>query len=309
MNEKPIYSVVVPVFNSSNTLEELSLRVRAVFRETVGDPYELIFVDDGSANPRTWETLESLHGGDSNVKIIRLSRNFGQHAATLCGISEAGGEYIITMDDDLQHQPEDIPALIAGKQHDIVIGRFARKKHSLFKRLTSRIKAWFDYRLIGKPKTIQLTPFRLLRASVARGMLLIKTPYPFIPAMMFHISKDVVNVEASHGKRNEGKSGYSLLKLIRIFSNLMINNSSFLLRVVGFGGMGISFVSFCVGAYYVIRKLVFKIGTIGWTSTIAAILFMGGLILFTLGIIGEYLIRIVRTTEHKPTFFIKQKKF
>ncbi len=301
------YSVVIPTYNSTGHLIKLLQRINQVFLEVIKESYEIIFIDDGSENPETWETLKKLQRGQANLTIIQLSKNFGQHAATLCGIKEAKGRYIVTMDDDLQHYPEDIPLLLEQKDHDIVIGRFQKKKHSLFKRVTSRIKGWFDRILIGKPKSIRLTPFRLLKTSIAKGMLLIKTPYPFIPALMFHISKDIVNVDVRHGKSMAGKSTYSLLKMISIFSNLLINNSAFLLRLIGGLGIGVSSISFLIGIYLIVRKLVFNLGVIGWTSTVVSVLFIGGLILFSIGVIGEYLIRIVRTTEQKPTYFIREK--
>lgn len=300
-------SIVVPVYNTSDSLIVLAERIDIVFSQTIKEKYELIFVDDASSNMKTWQTLLSIVQQNTNVKAIQLMRNFGQQAATICGIKESIGDYIITMDDDLQHLPEDIPNLLQKKDHDIVIAEFEVKQHSLPRRMASKIKGWFDFIIIGKPRHIQLSSFRLLSRPVVSGMLDIATPYPFIPALMFYVSKDIVTIEATHGGREEGKSGYNLIRMIKIFSNLIINNSSFLLKFVGIIGLICSFLSFAVGARLIYKKLIYANVIAGWTSITVTIFFLGGLMLFSLGIIGEYLIRIIAGVENKPTYYVRTK--
>ena len=139
-----LVSIVIPVFNSSDTLEELAVRIAEVFSEQPDDEYELIFVDDSSILPETWPTLVRLAEEDPSVGAVQLSRNFGQQAATLCGLRESRGDVVITMDDDLQHVPEDIPEFLKLSRFDVVVGQFDRKRHGLFKRTTSRIKGLFS---------------------------------------------------------------------------------------------------------------------------------------------------------------------
>jgi dolichol-phosphate mannosyltransferase/undecaprenyl-phosphate 4-deoxy-4-formamido-L-arabinose transferase len=286
----------------------MSSRIDRVFKEQVRDSYELIFVNDGSPNPETWPELEKICELNPNVRAIQLSRNFGQSAATLCGFKEAKGKYVVTMDDDLQHRPEDIPALLAERHHDIVIGRLKQKKHNLFKRLSSRVKGDFDRIILGKPRHIQMSSFRCLCRVVVDGILSIYTPYPFIPALMFYVSQDVVNVVVEHQSREEGKTGYSLIKMIRLFSNLIINNSSLLLRFMGYIGVTISAFSLLLAAYFIWKKWALGISVLGWTSVIVSVLFIGGLILFSIGVVGEYLIRIIQGVERKPTYVIRQQR-
>jgi dolichol-phosphate mannosyltransferase/undecaprenyl-phosphate 4-deoxy-4-formamido-L-arabinose transferase len=299
------FSLVIPVYNSVASLGELVARVDKVFKEEIRAEYEVVFVDDNSPNPETWPALEAVYEKWDTVRIVQLSRNFGQQSATLCGVAHATGDYVITMDDDLQHLPEEIPNLVAERKHDIVIAQFKKKKHSLFKRITSRMKAKFDELLIGKPRTIQLSSFRLFNRVVADGVQHISTPYPFLPAMMFYISKDVVGAPATHASRAEGRGNYSLRMLFRLFSNLIISNSSLLLRVVGWAGMAFSAFSVLMASYLVFKKLVYQSIISGWTSLIVAILLVGGLVMFALGIIGEYLIRIIAGVENKPTYFVR----
>lgn len=306
MKTQPEYSVVIPVYNTENSLLELARRLKPVF-SSLGSSYEVIFVDDCSANKRTWQVLKELVGTDENVKAIRLMRNFGQQAATICGIEQAKGSYVITMDDDLQHLPEDIPALIAKRDHDIVIGQFSKRNHSFSKILFSRIKGFFDRVVLGKPSHIQLSPYRLINRSTIDGMKnLFNTPYPFIPAMMFYVTKDIVGAEVNHAARHDGQTGYSLFKLIKLFSNLAINNSSFLLRLIGNTGLTISFLSFALGLYFIYHRIVHSTKIIGWTSVIVTVLFTGGLLLFSVGVIGEYLIRIIRGVDKWPNYVIRE---
>ncbi len=302
-------SIVVPVFNTVKSLDELVLRVEETLKnvECIKD-YEFILVNDGSSNSTTWKQMKRLSSKKPNVISISLMRNFGQQAATMCGIREAKGDYILTMDDDLQHPPEEISKLLEMRDHDVVIGQFSNKKHSFQKRLFSRIKGYFDRIILGKPKGIQLSPFRLINRKTIDGILMLdSTPYPFLPAMMLYVTKDLVGVEVNHSPRKEGQTGYTFNKMIKMFSNLMISNSSFLLRLIGKIGIAIAVISLTYGAYLIYRRIFDTIDLIGWTSVMVAVLFIGGIILFSMGVIGEYLIRITEGIDKKPTYIIREK--
>lgn len=300
-----LITVVVPVYNSRR-LEELADRVAAVFRDA-GISHELVLVDDDSPDPATWHTAVQLARQRPAVRALRLTRNFGQQAATLCGLQEARGAFVITMDDDLQHLPEDIPRFLALREWDIVIGQFSRKRHTLFRRTASQIKAFFDILIVGNPRSVQLSPFRMLSRTVVDGVLAIRTPHPFIPALMFHVSRRAVGVEVSHGARSDGRSGYTLRKLVRVFSDLLINNSSLVLRLVGQVGILLACVSFLLTAVVILRKLLHGVTVQGWSSLMAAILLIGGLLLFGLGVVGEYLIRIIEASEARPTYLVRSR--
>lgn len=303
--KRDLISVVIPTYNSQR-LEELADRIAAVFRN-LQESYELVFVDDDSPDETTWRTAERLARERIEVRAIQLTRNFGQQAATLCGLREARGAFVLTMDDDLQHLPEDIPKFLELREWDIVIGQFPEKQHSLLRRAGSRVKGYFDRIIVGKPKSIQLSPFRLLSRTVVDGILAIHSPNPFIPALMFHVSKKVQGVVVRHGPRSDGRSGYTLRKLLKIFSDLLINNSSLVLRLVGQIGILFSSVSFLLTGLVVYRRLAQGVAVQGWASLMAAILLIGGLLLFSLGVVGEYLIRIIEASESKPTYFVRSR--
>ncbi len=305
MTGSPAVSVVVPVYNSP-ALETLTDGIDRVF-SVLGGTYEIVFVDDGSPDSRTWEVLQRLSHEREHVHAVRLTRNFGQQAATLCGLREARGGIVITMDDDLQHDPGHIPLLLAQADHDVVIAQFQQKEHHFLRRIASAAKGWFDRIIIGTPAGLRLSSFRLLRRTVVDGVLAMRTPHPFLPALLFHVTRDVVGVPVTHSTRAAGRSGYTLRKLLATFSNLVINNSSILLRAAAMTGIFFAGLSFALAAVVIYRKLVHGISVQGWASLFAATMLMGGLLLVGLGIIGEYLIRIVENVEEKPTYFVRQR--
>lgn len=301
-----LVSIVIPVYNSG-VLEELTTRIDRVFLGLPEHDYEVIFVDDASPNVTVWPTLRRIAGTNTRVVAIQLSRNFGQQPATLCGLNVCRGQVVITMDDDLQHLPEDIPAFLAAGEYDIVIGQFEQKQHGLIKRVNSALKGIFDTIILGKPRGIRLGPYRMLSRTVVEGILRIHTPHPFIPALMFHISRNVTGVSVSHARRTEGRGGYTLVKQLRLFSNLVVNNSSLVLRVVGYMGVACAVISAIYAGWTVYNWFAYGRAVKGWTSLMTSQLLIGGVLLFGIGVIGEYLIRIVESSEVRPTYFVRQR--
>ncbi|HEX2122401.1 MAG TPA: glycosyltransferase family 2 protein [Thermoanaerobaculia bacterium] len=306
MQGVPDVSIVVPVYNSPDIVALLD-RIDAAFRGRA-ERYEVILVDDGSPDPRLWPRIEQLARDRNHVRVVQLSRNFGQQAATLCGLQEARGSYVVTMDDDLQHDPADIPLLLAHADRDIVIGQLVAKQHHLARRAVSRVKNVFDRLVIGTPKGLQLSSFRLLSRTVVDGVLAMRTARPFLPALMFHVSKDAAGVLVTHSRRASGRSGYTVSRLLGVFSNLVISNSSILLRAGAYAGFTLAFLSFVLAGVVIYRKLAHGVAVQGWTSLFAAILLIGGLLLIGLGIIGEYLIRIIESGEAKPPYIVRRRR-
>lgn len=307
MNSQISYSIVIPVYNSTQSLRELAGRIDKVFRTVIKDSYEIVFVDDASPNKETWKILEMLSGEYENIRCIQLMRNFGKQGAMMCAFMEVKGKFVITMDDDLQHLPEDFPLLIAMKEHDVVMGNFENKKHSFFKKMLSSINSWFEEKLIDKPKNIRNTPFKLINAEVIKLICNIRTSHPYIPALLFFATRDVVMVNVNHMERTYESSGFTWKKMYRTFSNMLFNNSSLLLQLIAFAGIGISIFSFAFGCFFLYKKIFIGIGVPGWASLMIMLLFIGGLILFSIGVVGEYLIRIINGIESKPAYFVRKK--
>jgi dolichol-phosphate mannosyltransferase/undecaprenyl-phosphate 4-deoxy-4-formamido-L-arabinose transferase len=301
------YSVVIPVYKSQKSLPILAKRLEDFFSFVAqNQKYEIIFINDSPCDKETGQILEWVLKNHRNVRVIELTKNFGQQSATLCGIFHSCGKFIITMDDDMQHDPYDIQRLMQMQCHDIVIAKFKNKKHSLARRCVSYIKGYFDYIVIGKPKHIQLTSFRLFSRVIADNMMKINTSFPFIPALLFSVSDDIVNVEMEHYARIEGKSHYSIGRLILLFKNLLINNSSLLLNIIGKMGLFFACSSLLYALGIIFKKIYWGIPYHGYSSIMVAILFLGGMIMLALGVIGEYLIRIIHTSESRPHYFVRK---
>lgn len=298
-------SIVVPVFNSVNSLPDILSRFRAAIADTNIASWEILFIDDGSPNPESWRTISELAERNPEVRAFRLSRNFGKAGAVLCGFSNVRGRYVLTIDDDLEQQPEDLFKLWKCRDHDVVVGTFKERTHGSFVRLSSKLKAWFDKILIGKPKEIRLTPYKLYKRYVVDTMVSMTTPFPFISGLMMYVTRDIVNVEVTHSSRQEGSAGFTFRKRFRQFTSLLINNSSFLLQVIASLGILLSAISMVYGGVIIYRALQYGVTISGWPSLMVALLFIGGAMLFSLGVIGEYLIRIIKGVEKRPSFIIR----
>lgn len=297
------YSVVVPVFESCSSVRELVERLKKVFEEALGATYEIVLVDDGSKSAETWKVVQDLASTHETVRGIRLSRNFGKPSAVLCGLGVAKGRWIITIDDDLQQRPEDIPTLVKYEDHDVVVANFAKRHHGRVTKFTSWVKSQFDQIILGLP--CKMSPLKLFRAEIAQGMLQIGTPRPFIPALMAHVTADFFSVTVTHDRSHHGKSRYNVRRRFSQFSNLLIGNSNLLLRSFGILGASVAVLGFVYGAYVVVKKIIGPQPEPGWTTLVVINLVFGGLVLIAVGIIGEYLIRILESSGQKPAYIVR----
>lgn len=304
---RPTYSVVVPVFNSSQSIRELVERLRHVFENIMQEHYEIILVDDGSIEKETWNVLRTLAENEQKVRAFRLSRNFGQASALLCGMSNARGRWIITMDDDLQHRPEDIPKLAVMNDHDVVLARFPEKKCSTWKRLTSALKGRLDSILLNKPRDLTASSFRIMKYDLVQEIIKIHTVRPFMIALILSITNDIVNVDVTHESRKFGKSNYDIWKSISLFSNMLFNNSTCILRLMAIFGLSMAAINFILAIILSILRLMQNKPIQGWTSLIVTVLFCSGAIIFCIGILGEYVGRLISVAESRPTWVIHDK--
>lgn len=309
MPKKMEFSIVVPVYNSEASLYELYSRTKKTFEKT-DDAFEMILVDDGSRD-KSWKVLEKLHSRDKRIKIIQLIRNFGQHNALICGLGYATGDFAITIDDDLQHPPEEIPKLIAEirKGYDVVYGQYIRKEHGFGRNFGTDFINYILRKVTYR--NFNLTSFRIIRKVVVDKMV---KHHNFTVNIDVCISNLVTNEKVGltlvkHQKRKFGKTNYSLRKLIAFTINLILNFSTFPLQIASVMGLSFSFLSF-LAAIGLLADHFFlhKVFLPGWTSLILIVIFFSGLILFVLGIIGEYISRIFLSFNNKPQFEIREVK-
>ena len=307
MKNDIVYSIVIPVYNSEYTLDELYERIMVVF-EDITENYEIILIDDCSSDG-SWEKMKNLREKDKRVKIIHLLRNFGQHNATVCGFNYCNGDYVITMDDDLQHPPEEIPKLIEKINEGflVVFGEYKEKKHSKFENFLSKTFQNLMHRILKIPKGIYISSFGIYKSEVIKNAVTIKSSYPFLPALISRSTpvNKIANVEVIHKERKVGKSGYNVFKMFKFSLNLLINYSSLPLLLVGIFGFILSIFSIGYGAIIIVRNIMDpSYGLTGWNSLMVATTFLGGAILMAIGIIGEYLRRILAEISYEKQYVI-----
>jgi len=299
------YSVVVPVYNSEQTLAELFMRTRAVFAE-LGRSFEMIFVEDCGSD-QSWQVLRELSERYPGEAVaIRLARNFGQHNATLCGFHYAQGNYVVTIDDDLQIPPEEIPRLIEEQQRsgaEMVYGYFAEKHHGIIQNLGSYfIRKTFELTFKAKGKG---SSFRLITASLIEKVRSHRQNFVFIDGLLFWYTQFVSRTLVRHEPRKFGRSGYSLFKSLRLATHVFFNFTTLPLRWTIYVGLFISTISLALGVTFFIRAFFYTTPP-GWASLAVTILFVGGSILMVLGIIGEYISRIFTLNNERPQFSVKE---
>ena len=303
------FSVVIPVYGSAESLPGLYELLQAVM-EKISPNYEIIFVDDASPD-NTWEQIELLRATDPRVKAIQHMRNFGQQLAILTGLRHAQGHYVITMDDDLQHPPQEIPKLVdtitRNDDVDAVIGAYEIKHHSWFRNTGSRVLNNLTNRIFHADPRLQLTSFRIIRRDVVDEMLGFETRCTRISHLLLMTTTRVANIPVLHCPRQHGRSGYSLGRLISNALDTILTNSAFPLQSMSLVGFTSSLASFLIALYYLGRYWFIGISVPGWTSTILVLLFLGGIQLFCFGVVGEYLIRILRELRGSPRCSIRRR--
>ena len=294
-----LYSVVVPVYNSENTLEELYARLKDVFENTMQEEFELILVDDSSRD-NSYVVMEKLHRKDNRVKIIQMAKNFGQHPALLCGFSFAKGDFIITMDDDLQHRPEEIPKMAAAiKEHDdvdVIIAKYENRKHNFIRRLGTRISVYATSKMLNKDPNLEITSFRLMRRFIVEAILNTNTHLPQIGNLLHHDPRKV------------GKSNYTFRRLAKDLIYDITSNSAIPLLLVRDLGIFSFLVSIILGLFYLIRYFIYGVSVEGWTTLVLLILAYNGIILLAIGIIGQYLMNILNEAKKMPNYVIRKKE-
>lgn len=300
------YSVIVPVYNSENTLQELANQIISYF-ESKNMEYEIIFVEDGGKDS-SWGILKKLAKQQKHISAIKLSRNYGQHNAIYCGMHYVTGDFVITLDDDLQVKPKEIDKLISTQQKsncDMVYGIFKKRKHSSFRNLGS----WLIQKVFKKIFNNQkpLTFFRIIKYEIIKQCLHTHTSFIFIDGMLQWQTNNIEYVYVEHNPRENGRSGYTLGKLISLASNLLFTFSILPLRWLTYFGFLSSVISFCLLLFYIIKKLLYNVQP-GFTSIIVMLMFIVSFFSLVLGIMGEYIMRIYISTNKKPAFTVDNQE-
>ncbi len=296
-------SIVIPVYNSSSIIEELYKQIALAVKL----PYEIIFVNDCSKDD-SWQKIILLSKLHPAITGIHLRKNSGQDNAILAGLRISKGNYCVIMDDDLQHNPNDILQLYneCKKGFDVCYANFNSHKQSIIKNIGSKTNGKLAELLVSKPKGIYLSPFKIINKSTVTEIAQFAGPYPYIDGIILTITQNLCQINVEHHVRLNGQSNYTLSKSVSVFMKLFTGFSVLPLRLATIIGCIATCVGFILSLKYLYDYFIAKNYIEGWTTVVVLIIFFGGLILITLGIIGEYIGRMYLTLNNKPQYSISE---
>jgi glycosyltransferase involved in cell wall biosynthesis len=299
-------SVVIPVYNSQDTIHTL---VHTLFDVLRLYNLEVILVNDASKDNS--ETIcERLARENTCVKFISLRKNSGEDNAVICGLNYCTGDFIAIIDDDFQNPPSEIITLLekaVSHNLDIVYARYETKQHSLIRNFYSWVNNLFAVYLLNKPRGLYLSSFKVMKKEIAREIISYKGPFPYIDALVLRCTDNIGSAKVVHESRRLGKSNYNLRKLFSLYLNMFINFSNRPLRFITISGAAISLVSLCGTIYVLFEKMVIHDVPPGWSFPAIMLLFLIGLTFVVIGVLGEYVGKILMSLNNAPQYVIKKK--
>lgn len=308
---KNLISYVIPCYRSEKTIEGVIDEIAATMKKDKlkGYTYEIILVNDGSPD-NTWDKIKELCSGPKAEVLtgINFAKNFGQHAALMAGLRASKGEYVICLDDDGQTPADEadklIDAVVAGA--DVAYARYANKQHSLFRNFGTAMNEWMASVMLGKPRDLFVSSYFIARRFVVDEMLSYESSYPYVIGLVLRTTKNIVNVDVTHRKREVGQSGYTFAKLLALWINGFTAFSIKPLRIATMSGVCLAIVGILYGIYTVIKKFVNPAVPVGFSALMSAVMFIGGMIMLMLGMIGEYVGRVYIAQNKNPQYVIRE---
>ena len=301
-------SFVIPCYRSEKTLEGVVSEIKETMQKLQKYSFEIILVNDSSPD-NTWQTIQKVCRENDNVVGINLSKNFGQHAALMAGMRETAGDYVVCLDDDGQTPANEVDKLLNALEegNDAVYAKYGNKKHSAFRNLGSRVNDLMARMMLGKPKELFVSSYFGVKRFVVEDMLRYQNSYPYVIGLVLRATKNIVNVDVTHREREEGRSGYTLKKLLGLWFNGFTAFSVTPLRIATVIGIFCAFVGFVYAVYVFIRRLIAPTYVLGFSSLMCVILFVGGMLMIMLGLVGEYIGRIYISLNNSPQYVVREK--
>jgi undecaprenyl-phosphate 4-deoxy-4-formamido-L-arabinose transferase len=292
-------SIVIPVYNGAKTIGEL---VGALAALRIPGGHEIVLVNDGSPDNSLAVCRELLRSSAVPLTLVNLARNYGEHNAVMTGLRHARGAWVITMDDDLQNPPSEIQRLLEFAQasgKEAIYTWYGSKEHAAWRNLGSRFTNRVADFVLDKPKGFYLSSFRCLSAFVVEHVIRYAGPFPYIDGLILQVTQSIDRLEVKHLPRAEGRSNYTLRRLVRLWLNMFVNFSVMPLRLSTLTGFVLSIFGALATIAVVVEALFFEPPP-GWGSLMAAVCLLSGVQLLILGIVGEYLGRLYLTANGKP---------
>jgi glycosyltransferase involved in cell wall biosynthesis len=311
MSEDIQLSIVVPVYNGKDTIRELTAQIWSTLTNTeYAGCYEIIFVND-HGKIDAWPTIKELASEFAYVRGINLRKNFGQHNATMAGLSFARADIIIIMDEDLQHPPTAIIPLATSirEGNDVCYTRYQNRKHAAWKRWGSNFNDIMAQWIISKPRSLYLSSYKALSKGVAEAILRYDGPYPYIDGLLLSATNSIDVIDIYHQARLSGQSSYNLKRLISLWLKMATGTSVYPLRLATFAGFGAAVISLLLLLYVLTIRLLNPDIPHGWASVVCTILFIGGMQMVFLGVLGEYVGRIYLRLNRVPQFVVRDTTF
>lgn len=301
-----LISICIACYRSEKTLPIVVKSIEELFSKQDKYDYEIILVNDCSPD-NTFGVIRNLCQNNDKITGIDLSRNYGQAAAKMAAFQYVNGDAVVLMDDDGEHPVEGIFQLVdkLNEGYDVVYAHFNNRQHTLMKRLTSNLHGKLLEVMGNKPKGVYRSAYAAWSKTVVEAMKKYKSPFMSIGPYLTHLTTKYANVDMEHHSRIAGQSGYSYKKLFKMWSNIFFSFSMFPLRIASYLGFVMASCGFIFGVYLIIRKIMNPEIVAGFTSILATLLLLGGLILIILGIIGEYIGRIYMTISDMPQYTIR----
>ncbi len=300
-------SFVIPCYNSAKTIRDVVNEIITTVQKRKDD-YEIILVNDCSTD-NVWEVIKSLGKENRRIKGICFAKNFGQHSALMAGYNKASGDVVVSLDDDGQTPANELYSLIdkLNDGYDVVYASYGHKQHSVARNMGTKLNNIMCEKLLGKPRELTITSYFVAKKFVIDEVKKYVNSYAYVPGLVLRVTQNIASVPVNHRARQEGKSGYSFFKLISLWMNGFTAFSVKPLRISTFIGMFVAVIGFLYCIYICINKILNPNVPIGWSSTIGVILLIGGMILFVLGMIGEYLGRVYISLNNSPQYVIKEE--
>jgi undecaprenyl-phosphate 4-deoxy-4-formamido-L-arabinose transferase len=269
--------------------------------------FEAILVNDCSPDD-SWNAIREQASFDSRIHGVNLRGNVGQDRAIMAGLNYAKGDYIVIMDDDLQHNPLDIPCLVDQivSHGDVIYANFLEKKQTAFKNVLSWGAGKVAELVMKKPPHIYMSPFKIMKREIAKQIINYHGPFPYIDGILFQVTDDIHQICVHHHTRHEGVTTHTFWKQANLFLTLATNFSIIPLRFISIVGTMCAFLSFLLGFYFFAVYFLKGIVVVGWTALALINLFIGGMVMISLGIMGEYIGRILMNVNQSPQYVVKQ---
>lgn len=302
----PTISIVSPVYRADKIVEKLVLELKNTLTK-MGVSYEIILVDDRSKD-NSWEVMKKIAQENTEVKCIRLSRNFGQHPTIMAGLSQAKGEWIVVMDCDLQDQPKEISKLYekALEGFEVVQARRTVREDGFLKIMSSKVFSKIYGFFTDTIYDNEIANFGIYHKKAIQSVLHLGDSIKFFPLFINYVGYNATSIAVEHAQREEGNSTYSFSKLISLAFNTIISFSNKPLKLFVKFGMLISALSFGIGVYYLYQAMNNEIAVLGYTSIIVSIWFLSGIIITTIGVTGIYIGKIFDQTKNRPVYIIDE---